>query len=118
MAYMHDNDKKQQSHPRAKIDLPIVDRLLDVTNPKDVDLCEIARLYLRYQRFPGEQKLKSKIIRVVENWGYNPFDMESLFKVTREIYSNNPNPFGDSIKPKGSKNFDSKQNESGKIDWS
>lgn len=48
---------QEQQHPQERLDRPIVDQLLE-SEPNDLNLAECARLRIRYQNFPGQEKSK------------------------------------------------------------
>ena len=51
-------DESSQSHPLHAIDRNIVDALLAAKEPNSEQLLNAARLFIRYEGFPGEADLK------------------------------------------------------------
>ena len=72
-----------QSHPLYSIDRDHLNRLLSVNSPNQDDLVEIARLFIRYEDFPGATDLKRDMLKVLSLWGINK---EDLNQKTREIW--------------------------------
>ena len=72
-----------QSHPLYSIDRDHLNRLLSVNSPKEEDLVEIARLFIRYEDFPGAKDLKSDMLKILNLWGITK---EDLNQKTRDIW--------------------------------
>lgn len=76
--------KLEQQHPQYFQDRSIVDNLAraEATNE---NLCELARLKIRYQGFPGARDIQKDLENIMQKWGFS--DEESLFAKTRQIYA-------------------------------
>ena len=78
-------ENKDQNHPQEKSDRVLVDRLLEIpTNPTDYQLTELARLRIRYSRFPGAREIQQKLERILQQWNLTE---DELFELTRQIHS-------------------------------
>lgn len=78
-------ENKDQNHPQEKSDRILVDRLLDITaNPTEHPLTELARLRIRYSRFPGAREIQKRLDQILQQWNLTE---EELFKLTRQIHS-------------------------------
>lgn len=78
-------ENKDQNHPQEKSDRAIVDRLLEIpANPTDYQLTELARLRIRYSRFPGAREIQQKLERILQQWNLTE---DELFELTRQIHS-------------------------------
>lgn len=78
-------ENKDQNHPQEKSDRAIVDRLLEIpANPTDYQLTELARLRIRYSRFPGAREIQQKLERILQQWNLTE---DELFELTRNIHS-------------------------------
>tara|TARA_B100000700_G_C14780645_1_gene731164 strand:+ start:391 stop:687 length:297 start_codon:yes stop_codon:yes gene_type:complete len=75
---------EQQNHPLHQIDRDRLNHLLVQKKPEDADLIDLARLFIRYEDFPGENDLKSDLKKVLRLWG---FSRESLNVRTKEIWN-------------------------------
>ena len=71
----HSND--DQSHPLYAIDRDHVDRMLAKASPGDRDLVDLARLFLRYEGFPGAADLKSDMKKTLDLWGISLDELNS-----------------------------------------
>lgn len=76
------SSKKDQQHPLWSSDRQIVDALLQ-GEPTDYNLCELARLRIRYDGFPGARDIKADLDKAMTQW---QFTEETLFEKTREIH--------------------------------
>ena len=86
-----------QSHPLYSIDRDHLNRLLSKKSPDEEDLVDIARLFMRYEDFPGAKDIHMDMIKILDSWGIT---REELNRSTREIWF------------KGSRsNYDSNSNE-------
>lgn len=72
-----------QTHPQAKSDRAVVDRLLEA-EPNDINLVELARLRIRYHNFPGARDIQKDLDLVLQQW---QLDEEDLFAKTRQIHT-------------------------------
>jgi len=76
---------KDQNHPQEKSDRVLVDRLLEVSaNPTEYQLTELARLRIRYSRFPGAREIQQRLERILQQWNLTE---DELFELTRQIHS-------------------------------
>ena len=72
-----------QTHPQERKDRIVVNKLLqgDVNNE---NLCDLARLRIRYQNFPGAREIQRDLNLILQKWILTE---EELFEKTREIYT-------------------------------
>ncbi|MEQ9667067.1 DUF3288 family protein [Coleofasciculus sp. G2-EDA-02] len=78
-------ENKDQNHPQEKSDRAIVDSLLKIkADPTDYQLTELARLRIRYSRFPGAREIQQGLERILQQWNLTE---EELFELTRQIHS-------------------------------
>jgi hypothetical protein len=76
---------REQRHPLYTDDREVVNRLLEVDQPSDYHLAELARLQMRYQDFIGARDIQADLVRILEKW---QLDWETLFAKTRKIHAN------------------------------
>jgi hypothetical protein len=74
---------KDQQHPQAKGDRQVVDTFLN-SEPNDYNLAELARLWIRYDGFPGARDIQADLDKVLSQWGLTEV---SLFEKTRQIHA-------------------------------
>jgi Protein of unknown function (DUF3288) len=74
---------QDQQHPLYNRDRPIVENLL-IQEATDYNLAELARLRIRYQKFPGARDIQQDLDRVLLQWDLTE---EELFEKTRQIHS-------------------------------
>ena len=74
---------KEQNHPLYSIDREHIDRLLAKENPEDGDIVDLARLFLRYEGFPGALDLQDDMVKTLTLWG---FSREALNSKARSIW--------------------------------
>ncbi|MGK7952145.1 MAG: DUF3288 family protein [Xenococcaceae cyanobacterium] len=72
-----------QTHPQAKSDRLIVDRLLEA-EPSEINLVELARLRIRYHNFPGARDIQQDLDLILQKW---QLEEDRLFAKTRQIHS-------------------------------
>lgn len=72
-----------QTHPQAKRDRAIVDRLIK-GEPNEINLVELARLRIRYHNFPGARDIQKDLDLVLQQW---QLEENQLFAKTRQIHS-------------------------------
>lgn len=77
-----DGTQTEQTHPLWKSDRQIVDTLLN-GEPTDLNLCELARLWIRYDGFPGARDIQGDLKKTMEQWGLTE---DALFERTRQIH--------------------------------
>jgi len=58
-----------QTHPLYATDRDAIDRLLAVEVPADDHLVDAARLFMRYEGFPGAPDLKDDLAKALRLWG-------------------------------------------------
>ncbi|MBV5257572.1 DUF3288 family protein [Synechococcus moorigangaii CMS01] len=75
--------QQDQVHPQASRDRLIVDSLLK-GEPSEPALVELARLYIRYNDFPGAREIQRDLLLLFQQWGLTE---ETLFAKTREIHA-------------------------------
>ena len=59
---------QEQTHPLYLIDRENIARLLAIVSPKDNDIVELARLFIRYRDFEGVQDLKDDMKKILNLW--------------------------------------------------
>jgi hypothetical protein len=89
--------QKDQQHPQEVSDRQIVNLLLNA-EPTEYHLAELARLQIRYLRFPGAQSIQTDLERVLHRWQLTE---ATLFEKTRHIHNE-----GQVYKGRGSKRSD------------
>jgi hypothetical protein len=77
------NQPQEQQHPQEKIDRELINRLLR-ENSTDFNLCELARLRIRYRNFPGARQIQRDLDLLLTQWQLNE---EQLFEKTRQIHA-------------------------------
>ena len=95
-----------QNHPLYSVDRDHLDRLLSKDTPNDADLVDIARLFMRYQDFPGAEDLQIDLNKVLKIWGLSK---EELHSRSRNIWSKGFRPNDSSEEIVGS-SFDTSEN--------
>ncbi|MBN3945494.1 MAG: DUF3288 family protein [Nostoc sp. NMS7] len=73
---------KDQQHPLYNRDRPVIDILL-LQEATDYNLAEMARLRMRYQRFPGARDIQKDLDKALQQWGLTEAE---LFEKTRKIH--------------------------------
>jgi len=74
----------EQTHPLHSIDKNIIDSLITIEKPEDLDYINLARLINRYANFPGEIEVKNDIEKILNFWKINK---NELFIKTKKIWS-------------------------------
>ena len=97
---------KDQNHPLYSIDRDIVDRLLAKVSPNEEDLVDLARLFNRYEGFPGAENLQTDMEKALKLWGIS---RDQLNSKTREIWSNGYRP-GQNVEEAVGSGFDTSEN--------
>ena len=95
-----------QNHPLYLVDRDHVNRLLSKEIPVDQDLIDIARLFMRYEGFPGANDIQMDMLKTLKFWGLSK---EQLNTRTKEIWSKGFRPGNDSEENVGS-GFDTSDN--------
>ena len=65
------NSMKEQNHPLYSIDRDHINRLMSKDMPEDEDIVDLARLFLRYEGFPGASDLQDDMKKILKLWGFN-----------------------------------------------
>ena len=103
-------DESSQSHPLHTIDRNIVDALLAAKEPNSEQLLNAARLFIRYEGFPGEADLKLDLEKLLRFWGLDRMELNSR---CRELWASGYRPGqqnNEAVSPVGS-GFDSTDSE-------
>lgn len=75
--------KQDQQHPQYSRDRDIVSSLKRQDTPSEHNLAELARLYIRYQNFPGARDIQTDLAQLLKAWKLTE---ASLFEQTRQIH--------------------------------
>ncbi len=75
---------REQRHPLYNEDRRLVDELLEVQQPSDRHLADLARLQMRYQDFMGARDIQADLQKILQKW---QLDWETLFAKTRQIHA-------------------------------
>ncbi len=76
--------QQDQQHPQYRRDRDIVSALMRENPPSEQGLAEVARLYIRYQTFPGARDIQKDLAQVLQTWNLTE---ETLFEQTRRIHA-------------------------------
>lgn len=76
--------KKDQQHPLYHSDRRLVNELLQVKEPNNLNLADLARLGIRYQGFPGARDIQADLAKLLTKWQLTE---PELFALTRKIHS-------------------------------
>ena len=79
----------EQTHPLHATDKIIIDSLIAMKEPEDLDLINLARLINRYGNFPGEFEIKNDIEKILKFW---KMTKNELFSKTKNIWSKSFRP--------------------------
>jgi hypothetical protein len=74
---------KDQQHPLWSRDREIITTLL-AAEPTDYNLAELARLWIRYQGFPGARDIQTDLRKILTQWKLTE---SSLYERTRQIHT-------------------------------
>jgi hypothetical protein len=74
---------KDQQHPLWSSDRQIITTLL-AAEPTDYNLAELARLWIRYQGFPGARDIQTDLRKILTQWKLTE---SSLYEQTRQIHA-------------------------------
>ena len=97
-----------QNHPLYIVDREHLNRLISKDMPEDEDLLDIARLFMRYEGFPGAKDIQLDIAKILKTWGMT---QETLNSKTRDIWSKGYRPSNYADENLGS-SFDTSDNSS------
>lgn len=75
-------NQQDQTHPQWRTDRNTLDQLLQ-SQPTDYQLCELARLLVRYRGFPGGRDIQKDCQAVLSRWQLSE---DKLFSRTRELH--------------------------------
>ena len=81
--------EEEQIHPLHDKDKEIIDNLIVKKIPDEFDLVNLARLFNRYNTFPGEKDLKNDLEKILKFW---KMSKDILFSNTRNIWSKDFRP--------------------------
>ena len=101
------SDAPAQSHPLEAIDRDHLDRLLSRDRPDDGDLVELARLFIRYEGFPGAEALQRDLQRLLTLW---KISRDDLNRRARQIWAGGFRPGAAADEAVGS-GFDTSESE-------
>ena len=73
-----------QNHPLYKTDRDLLNRFISKNDPTEEDLIDLARLFMRYEDFPGAKDIQMDMVKILKFWGISK---EDLNKMTREIWA-------------------------------
>ena len=79
----------EQTHPLHATDKKIIDSLITIEKPEELDLINLARLTNRYNNFPGEFEIKNDIEKILKFW---KMTKNELFSITKKIWSKSFRP--------------------------
>ncbi len=79
----------EQTHPLHATDKKIIDSLITIKKPEELDLINLARLINRYNNFPGEYEIKNDIEKTLKFW---KMTKNELFSKTKKIWSKSFRP--------------------------
>ena len=79
----------EQTHPLHATDKKIIDSLITIKEPEELDLINLARLINRYTNFPGEIEIKKDIEKILNFW---KITKNELFSKTKDIWSKSFRP--------------------------
>ncbi len=98
---------KDQNHPLYINDREIVNRLIAKSEPSGSDFVDLARLFIRYQDFPGAYDLQEDFMKILRLWNMSREDLNSRVK---EIWSKGYRP-GDNLDEVVGSGFDTTESE-------
>jgi hypothetical protein len=74
--------QQDQTHPQWRTDRNTLDQLLQ-SQPTEYHLCELARLLVRYQGFPGGRDIQKDCQAVLSRWQLSEAE---LYQRTRALH--------------------------------
>ena len=90
---------QEQNHPLYSTDRETVDRLLSRNSPNNSDFVDLARLFIRYENFPGAEDLKLDLEKILRFW---KLSRSELNNIARKIWSDGFRPSANSEESIGS----------------
>ena len=79
----------EQTHPLHSKDKNIIDSLITIEKPENLDFINLARLINRYNNFPGEIDIKNDIEKILKFW---KITKNELYSKTKKIWLKNFRP--------------------------
>ena len=73
-----------QNHPLYETDRDLLNRFISKNNPAEEDLIDLARLFMRYEGFPGAKDIQMDLVKILKVWGITK---EELNNSTRKIWA-------------------------------
>ena len=73
-----------QNHPLYQTDRDHLNRLISINRPSDKDFVDLARLFMRYEGFPGAKDIQMDMVKILKLWGITK---EELNNSTRKIWA-------------------------------
>ena len=73
-----------QNHPLYETDRLLLNRLISKNNPAEADLIDLARLFMRYEDFPGAKDIQIDLVKILKLWGIT---RDQLNSSTRSIWA-------------------------------
>ena len=95
-----------QNHPLYETDRGLINRFISKNNPAEEDLIDLARLFMRYEGFPGAKDIQMDMVKILKLWGITK---EELNNSTRKIWAKGYRPGSSSEEMLGS-SFDTSAN--------
>jgi len=77
-----DPKKQDQQHPQWRSDRQTINQLLE-SGPTDYSLCELARMRIRYDGFPGARDIQADIAKAMSRWQLTEAE---LYARTQQIH--------------------------------
>ena len=100
---------EEQNHPLYSSDRDHIDRLLTTEIPAEVDIVDLARLFIRYEGFPGASDLQGDMQKTLKLWGIT---REILNARARKIWEGGFRP-GRKVEDQVGSGFDTEDSEIG-----
>ena len=73
-----------QNHPLYESDRELLNRLIAKNYPGEEDLIDLARLFMRYEDFPGAKDIQMDMVKILKLWGITKDELNSS---TRKIWA-------------------------------
>ncbi len=97
-----------QNHPLYDTDRDLLNRLIAKETPAEEDFIDLARLFMRYDSFPGAKDIQIDMAKILKSWGIT---REELNENTRTIWLKGYRPGSSSGEMLGS-SFDTSEKSS------